>query len=250
MSQIWDPIPREILDEELSSVFSKLESATASKLIGAEFAKNGLDPFTAVIAAGAAGGWESWELAETTRQIQKALENEIGAFHQRLLGRLPGWKSLPRADGQPDLICPDRKIFVELKNKHNTVSGKDLASHYDNLLRNATGEYKTWTGVFAFIVDRPRNVPMTKPEFFTPSDNRIKQKKQADPRVLTMNGRILWAIATDSRAGLPPAPFGRLDAIDQLLRMVMESTVLRYPLLKEPPHRLSSEFTRSLGGEQ
>jgi len=137
LNQTWNPISQEILDEELSFVFTKLEKATASKQVSVEFSKNGLDPFTAAISAGASGGWDNWQEAETIRQIQKALENEIGAFHQRLLGRLPGWQSLPRADGQPDLICPDRKIFVELKNKHNTVSGKDLSSHYDNLLRNA-----------------------------------------------------------------------------------------------------------------
>ena len=250
MTQSWNPVHPEVLEEELTSVFLKLESAKASKQLDVEFTKNGLDPFTAAISAGASGGWESWQQAETTRQIQKALENEIGAFHQRLLGRMPGWESLPRADGQPDLICPERKIFVELKNKHNTVSGKDLASHYDNLLRNATGQYKSWTGVFAYIVDRPRSTPMSKPEFFSPSDNRIKQKKQSDSRVLTMNGRILWAIATDPRPGLPVEPYPNLDAIDQLLRMVMDSTIKRYPLLKEPPHRLSTEFARSLGGEQ
>ena len=65
-----------------------------------------------------------------------------------------------------------------------------------------------------------------------------------------MNGRILWAIATDPRPGLPVEPYPNWDAIDQLLRMVMDSTIKRYPLLKEPPHRLSTEFARSLGGEQ
>ena len=250
MNQTWNPISQEILDEELSFVFTKLEKATASKQVSVEFSKNGLDPFTAAISAGASGGWDSWQKAETIRQIQKALENEIGAFHQRLLGRLPGWQSLPRADGQPDLICPDRKIFVELKNKHNTVSGKDLSSHYDNLLRNATGQYKSWVGVFAFIVDKPRTTVMIKPDFFAPSDNRVKQKRPSDSRILTMNGRILWAIATDPRPGLPDAPYSRLDAIDQLLRMVMNATITKYPHLKEPPHRISREFSRSLGGEQ
>jgi hypothetical protein len=79
----WNPIAPQILHKELDKVHATLDLATKAKQDSSEFAKNGLDPFIATIAAGAAGSWETWEIAERTRQIQKALENEIGAFHQR-----------------------------------------------------------------------------------------------------------------------------------------------------------------------
>lgn len=250
MTSSWNPIAPQILHKELDKVHATLDLATKAKQDSSEFAKNGLDPFIATIAAGAAGSWETWEIAERTRQIQKALENEIGAFHQRLLGQLPGWETLSRTDGQPDLVCASRKLFVELKNKHNTVSGKDLVLHYDNLLRNATGQYKSWIGAFAYIVDKPRKSPMGKPAFFTPADNKTNQKKPQDSRVITMNGRILWAIATDPRPGVPPPPYPTIDAIDQVLRMVQEYASQRYPTLPTTPHRIMREFVRSLGAEQ
>lgn len=66
--------------------------------------------------------------SECIRQIDKSNTNHIGYFHQNLfryIGR--GW-SVP-SEGF-DLINEDRHIFVELKNKHNTMNSSSATATY------------------------------------------------------------------------------------------------------------------------
>ena len=71
---------------------------------------------------------KEWIKSEKIRQSDKTVSNRIGDFHQNLLGKVDGWEDLGR--GHPlgiDLKNKSDTLFIELKNKHNTVKGEDVA---------------------------------------------------------------------------------------------------------------------------
>ncbi len=70
---------------------------------------------------------KDWTNFEIPRQHDKTVSNRIGDFHQRLLGRVDGWVDLGR--GHPsgmDLKKEDDSIWMELKNKYNTMNSSSL----------------------------------------------------------------------------------------------------------------------------
>jgi DNA (cytosine-5)-methyltransferase 1 len=76
---------------------------------------------------------KEWFIKEKNRQIDKYINNNIGYFHQKLLGNVLGWINI---DISPKLkkiykvdICNINKdIFIELKNKYNTLNGSSLSN--------------------------------------------------------------------------------------------------------------------------
>lgn len=68
-----------------------------------------------------------WIHFEIPRQHDKTASNRVGDFHQNLLGRVDGWVNLGR--GHPsgmDLKKEDDTIWIELKNKYNTMNSSSL----------------------------------------------------------------------------------------------------------------------------
>lgn len=69
--------------------------------------------------------------AECIRQIDKSNSNHIGYFHQnffRYAGN--GWEVLPNGKNGFDIQNAGRHIFVELKNKHNTMNSASSQKTY------------------------------------------------------------------------------------------------------------------------
>lgn len=67
---------------------------------------------------------------EILRQLDKSNTNHIGYFHQnifRYIGRQDGWTVPTRGF---DVENPRQKIFVEMKNKHNTMNSSSSAKTY------------------------------------------------------------------------------------------------------------------------
>jgi len=99
--------------------------------------KNGLDVFKMVFDMNVGKiDFAKWLKSETVRQADKTINNKIGEFHQKVLGGVNGWEDLQTGNGI-DIKKKDNTIFVELKNKHNTVKGEDLKNVFDKLKKVA-----------------------------------------------------------------------------------------------------------------
>ena len=113
--------------------------------------RNTLDPFKMVFdIINTKSTVDAWIKGETIRQGDKTLNNRIGDFHQRLLGGANGWTNLGTGDeSKVDLKKSNNSIFIELKNKFNTVNADSLAQvKSDARIRKISGKkvYELVTG--------------------------------------------------------------------------------------------------------
>ncbi len=158
--------------------------------------RNVIDPFTALFQMQLLQiKPEDWPMIEQNRQIEKSLQNEIGNFHQKILGSLPGWQNL-HIGAVVDLVCHERRIVAEVKNKHNTLKASDQAGLYDklhDLVRKKGQEYAGYTAYYVEIIPK-------KPERydlpFTPSDNTTGTRKPEDALIRRIDGASFYALAT------------------------------------------------------
>jgi hypothetical protein len=193
--------------DDQAKVSKAIETKTLDPFIfGLEFAENGT---------------HSWRQSAITQALRKARESRIGDLHEDLFGLLPGWEVMPRKNAEPDLVCHERKLVVELKSRQDTVKGSNLKDVYDDLLNNVNGKYRGYTGVFAFWLNKTRK-HMAKPIHFTPPDNKTRQKRPADDRIIQMDGRLLWAIASSPESPVD-GPYNRPNAIFEVYEQVFET---------------------------
>lgn len=116
---------------------------------------NGLDPFKTVFdIANRKITFSGWIKNEEVRQADKTLNNKIGEFHQRLLGGVKGWVNLGTGNvSKLDLKNNDETIFIELKNKENTVNA-DSADKVRDKLEKALIDHPKATVYWAYIISK------------------------------------------------------------------------------------------------
>jgi hypothetical protein len=101
-----------------------------------ELQKNGIDTIKMTFDMLCEGNnFKKWKIKESVRQKDKTVNNAIGEFHQMLLGGVKGWTDLEQGDPTKlDLKKNDDSIFMELKNKNNTVNSDSNAKVREKLL--------------------------------------------------------------------------------------------------------------------
>ncbi|MGM0621248.1 MAG: Eco47II family restriction endonuclease [Bacteroidota bacterium] len=196
-----------IKDEDIEAAVIQLLKVTKIALDSSEkkFHKNVIDPFSAIFQiAGFEMDYTDWIKSEKTRQAQKTMQNHVGLFHQNVLGSVEGWNNLGIGEGV-DLVSQSKKIIAEVKNKHNTVTGGDLADKYYYLERLVTpkaSQYKNYTAYFVNII--PKN-PTRFDKTFDPSDKSKSMKCPQNESIRTIDGASFYALVT-----------GDDDALEQL----------------------------------
>ena len=160
---------------------------------------------------------------EISRQIDKTITNAIGIFHENILAGIVDFEKLETGI---DIKSADNKIFIELKNKHNTVKGEDKKGIFTKL----QSEIKTRPNAkayFARILD-------------TASNNKIwsfsnKGTPYENERVLIISGDQLYHLLTGRENALYQLYKALPDAIDDFLaskskdetNTMIQSTALR-----------------------
>jgi len=136
---------------------------------------------------------DEWISAEKVRQTDKTVNNRIGNFHQKLLGGVDGWEDLGR--GHPlgiDLKKQDNSIFIELKNRYNTVKGEDLKHVFDKLKRVADENPKSIV-YYAYVVPKK---PGSGEKIWKTS------QREADKRIMEAWGFRVYEIVTEDKEAL------------------------------------------------
>lgn len=77
---------------------------------------------------------DQWLNTEKIRQADKTVNNAIGTFHQEILGCVDGWNNLGTGhETGADLKNDEGTIYIELKNKHNTLNSEGIKKLWEKL---------------------------------------------------------------------------------------------------------------------
>jgi len=167
-----------------------------------KFNHNVIDPFAALFeAAGFAVNHQTWKNSETIRQCQKTVQNHVGTLHQKILGHIDGWQDLGTGS-VIDLICEEKKIIAEVKNKYNTVTGGKLAEQYyslEKLVSLKASRYKDYTAYFVNIIPKKPdkyNIP------FIPSDKEKGIKCPENTQIRIIDGASFYNLVTNRESAI------------------------------------------------
>jgi hypothetical protein len=200
-------MPDDLLTQEvqrLLMIASKAKEASALN-----FTRNVIDPFAVLFEmSGFDVEAKAWEAGEKNRQIQKTLQNHVGAFHQRVLGLVNDWRDAG-AGGVIDLVNEKHKMIAEIKNKYNTVKGSDKVKIYDHLEMQVMTKGHQYKGFTAYYVEVIPQAGQRYNREFTPSDNAQGQQRKANPLIRQIDGYSFYGLVT----GIP-------DALSQLFAVL------------------------------
>lgn len=130
MSWDIDFIIEEDYKNHVETFYNKIVDCTKKKTLS-EFNKKRIDPVKMLFSYYSSGKDENAIIeAELLRQRDKTINNFIGFFHQDMFRYIEGW-DVPETGF--DIINKKDKIFVELKNKFNTMNGASSAKTYMNM---------------------------------------------------------------------------------------------------------------------
>lgn len=193
-----------ISDEKLISACTRLASAVqqGKQQVESKFDRNVIDPFGACFSMALLNmSATEWRRTEIHRQIDKALSNAIGAFHQQVLSSIVGWQDLNNSN-QVDLVNTERKIIAELKNKHNTLNAAGTITLYkklSELVNSKSSCYKGYTSYYVAIIPKSSS---GIDGLFYPSDNALGERCKQDEKIRAIDGLRFYSLASGSPTAL------------------------------------------------
>lgn len=121
-----------------------------------EFNKNIIDPIKLTFDAKVYGrSMEEVVASECMRQMDKSNNNHIGYFHQNLFRYAGnGWTVPPEGF---DVVNEERHIFVEMKNKHNTMNSAASAKTYMKMQHKIVRDSRATCMLVEAIATRSQN---------------------------------------------------------------------------------------------
>lgn len=209
-----------ITDDQLKRVVKYVldKGIARKKTAEKKFTANIIDPFGSLFEAAAFDlDHETWKQAETIRQCQKTLQNHVGTLHQKVLGCVNGWKDLGTG-AVVDLVCEERKVIAEIKNKYNTVTGGKLADQYyslEQLVMPKASIYKNYTAYFVNII--PAH-PRRSNECFHPSDKNKGAQCPENALIRMIDGASFYAMVTGEEDALQQFYLALPEVIEELFR--------------------------------
>jgi len=208
-----------ISDAELKAEVKHLIDTARNAQVQAQnkFGKNIIDPFSAMFEISGFGmNHDEWVVTETTRQSQKTLQNHIGAFHQKVLGKVINWQDMDTGS-VIDLVNEHEKIIAEVKNKYNTISGGQLSKLYYTLedqVMPKVSKYKGYTAYYAAIIPR-KAIRSNQP--FMPSDKDKGAKCAENSLIREIDGASFYELVTGDA--------GALEDLYDILPTVIEDVI-------------------------
>lgn len=180
------------LFEICKSIIDTIQGATSN--IDNTLHTNIIDPFSAIFEASFHKiSLTQWLEREKARQIQKSFQNQIGNFHQQILGKVKGWENL-KTGKVLDIVNHKKKIVAEIKNKFNTTKGNHKPVIYDDIESELRKNYNGYTGYYVSILDKKRfDIP------FTPSDNKTNERRKENVNIRHTDGATFYEIATGEK---------------------------------------------------
>ena len=191
-----DSFNRENLKNAIKNSVVRMYEAQVAEL---DLYRNTLDCFSASIdALMQEVDMDDWLKQEKERQVQKTKQNAIGSLHEDIMGSIDGVDSLPV--GQlVDIICHNKKVVAEVKNKHNTTKGNHKVQIYRDLSQKIEELGGGYTGYYVEVL--PKGAKSYN-QTFTPSDNQTKSKLPEREDIRVIDGKSFYGLLTGNDSAL------------------------------------------------
>lgn len=189
--------------------------------------KNLIDPvkltFDSIVYHGKADNTALEEVLnnEAIRQIDKSNTNHIGYFHQdifRYIGKDQGWKVPKKGyDVENDKL----NIFVEMKNKHNTMNSSSSAKTYMRMQNTILHNPDATCYLAEVIASNSQNIEW---------ECSLDQQKVSHPKIRRISIDKFYALVTGEEdafaqlCGILPKVI--TDAVNKNARQFIKNTVL------------------------
>ncbi len=122
-----------------------------------DFHKNIIDPIKLTFDARIyQQSWEDIIEGEVIRQLDKSNNNHIGYFHQDIFNYIDGWHVPLKGF---DVINPSKNIYVEMKNKHNTMNSSSSQKTYMKMQDQLIEDAESVCMLVEVIAKRSQNIP-------------------------------------------------------------------------------------------
>lgn len=146
-----------ISDEDIYKHVKETVARYSATIDLASFNKNIIDPIKLTFDAKVYGRtMEEVIASECIRQMDKSNNNHIGYFHQNLFRYAGNGWSVP-AEGF-DVVNEERHIFVEMKNKHNTMNSSASQKTYMKMQNKIVRDSKATCMLVETIAKHSQNI--------------------------------------------------------------------------------------------
>jgi len=219
-------------DDKFLAIVQEVLTAGIQARVQAEekFASNVIDPFLMLFEISCFRlNANAWEQNEKMRQSQKTLANKIGWFHQKIIGALDGWEDLGTRE-LVDVVCHEKRIIAEIKNKFNTVKQSDLIGLYEDMANVVLHKTQRYHGYTAYYVEIIPKKAQRYDRCFTPSNRKISKKAPSDNQIRQIDGASFYALAT-----------GFDDALAQLFNALPEAIGIILKRMKQPRRSITGD---------
>lgn len=185
--------------------------------------RNGIDPFKMVFDMIVPNrDFNSLLEHEKNRQYEKKSGGRIGDFHQKLLGGVSGWTDLGVGHiTKVDLKKDDDTVFIELKNKVNTVNSDSLNSVRQKL-KKITKDFPKSIAYWAYVIEK--NGTSGESEWIIRGEN--------DPKIRKIWGSKLYEMITGKKDALEKTWIALPIAINDLISTTSPINAADYEELK------------------
>lgn len=205
--------------------------------------KNLLDPvkltFDSLVYHGAAdnAALEKVLQNEVLHQMDKSNTNHIGYFHQNIfhyIGKEQGW-IVPEQGF--DIENHRLNVFVEMKNKHNTMNSSSSAKTYMRMQNKLLQNPQARCYLVEIIAKRSQNIQ------WSPT---VDDEKMSDERIRRMSIDKFYELVTGEQTAFADLcrilPTVIADVIKQNKKQLIENTVLQDLKNSETDHILQSLY--------
>lgn len=188
MNKYVEFIEDDDFEDVVTELIEKYESVKEEYTLE-DFFKNRVDPIKFVFDQAMFGQDDEAKIsAEISRKIDKKINNFIGTFHERLLGKIDGVKNFPVGSGY-DIKTEDDSIYAEIKNKFNTVKGSNAKDLYRELVSyvNNSSNPEAKAYYVHMIAQKSYNEQW-----------KIPKHKLDDKRIFKISGDKFYELLTDN----------------------------------------------------
>lgn len=148
-----------IADSDFSAHVRAMIERLTTRIDLVAFERNVVDPIKLMFTAHAyRQSPEEVIKSEVERQLGKTVENMIGTFHQEIFTYVDGCE-VPHSG--MDVICLERNIYAEIKNKHNTMNSSSAEKTFEKLKGVVIGNPHATAYLVEVISKRSQDEPWT-----------------------------------------------------------------------------------------